>query len=417
MLKAILISTIVFFTLFPITFYFAPTFLSTRFIVASLGILVWFLLFVQKKKKIYNKFLILSFLILLISIWSIFCTVIFNQSYDYTYVTLPVTILVMFFSAYFCIYLISIHNKRVDFELVTKYFLGAILLQSLFVVVQFIDTDFASFLLNIQRVSERQLNISKFHLDEGSRFIGFGLYFYTASFFYGTALVLLTYQLRYKSINITYRFIYTFLYILFFLIGMGLSRSTVIGFLSSILVFLFSINDVKGGIKKIFKNIPYLLGMVFFIFIVIKVFPSLNDNFEGLIDNAFDFIFSYIEKGSLESESAKGTFDSFQLPNDSKTYIVGTGLYNTYYSVGDFNYSDIGYLRLLYYFGVPGLILFFLIEVKLLSLAFKRKGLLPIYYAMLIILFATSIKGLTTLAIISMLYLLIPNHKKSLKNY
>ena len=141
------------------------------------------------------------------------------------------------------------------------------------------------------------------------------------------------------------------------------------------------------------------------------MFPTFTKSLEALINNAFDFVIAYINTGKLSSESASGTIDYFIFPNDIRTYLIGTGLYETYFSKGDYNYSDVGYLRLLYYFGIPGMILFLIVEAKLLKLAFKTKKLKPIYYSMLIILFITNIKGLTTLAVIAMLYALIPNKK------
>ena len=166
------------------------------------------------------------------------------------------------------------------------------------------------------------------------------------------------------------------------------------------------------------KVLVRLLFFSFFILtaiiMIVRAFPNLNKELEVLINSAFDFLISYFETGKVKSESASGTFETLIFPEKLKTYFVGTGFYETYYSIKDFNYSDIGYLRLLYYFGLPGLILFFWIEIKLLRIAFDRKGYSPIYYSMLVILLVTNIKGLTTLAVIALLYTFIPNNKMEL---
>lgn len=411
MIKIFTITLIMFFTLFPINFVFLPSFASTRLILAFLGSIIWFLDLVRKRKIYYYKFLTVFFITFVISIWSFLSTSVFNSVNDYTFVKLPITIIVMYFSCYLCISSIRLFHGFINFNLVTRYFLYAILLQSLIVILQFVNPIFGSFLTDIQRLSEMQVDIASSHLETSSRFIGFGLLFYTASFFYGTSLVLLAFQLRYKKLKKSNIVIYISLYILIFFIGMGLSRSTIIGFLSSILIFIFPIKNISRIFKVIFSAIIFLIFAFVTIFVVLKLFPDLTKGLEALVNNAFDFIIAYFNTGQLSSESASGTFETLVFPDNNITYLIGTGLYDNYFSVGDFNYSDIGYLRLLYYFGLPGLILFFMVEIKILSIAFKSKKLLPIYYSMLIILLITNIKGLTTLAVIAMLYALIPNKK------
>lgn len=411
MIKIFTITLIMFFTLFPINFVFLPSFASTRLILAFLGSVIWFLDLVRKRKIYYYKFLTVFFITFLISIWSVLSAFVLSSGDDYTFVKLPITIAVMYFSSYLCISTINVFYSEVNFNVVTKYFIYAILLQSLIVVIQFVNPEIASLISQIQRLTERQVNISTSQLEDGSRFIGFGLLFYTASFFYGTALILIAFQLKYKSMTQVSKISGLLIYLVIFFIGMGLARSTIIGFASSLIVFIFPIKSVKSIINITFKFIISIILTILTIFIIIKIFPTFTKSLEALINNAFDFVIAYINTGKLSSESASGTIDYFVFPNDIRTYLVGTGLYETYFSKGDYNYSDVGYLRLLYYFGIPGMILFLIVEVKLLKLAFKTKKLKPIYYSMLIILFITNIKGLTTLAVIAMLYALIPNKK------
>lgn len=411
MIKIFTITLIMFFTLFPINFVFLPSFASTRLTLAFLGSVIWFLDLVRKRKIYYYKFLTVFFITFLISIWSVLSAFVLSSGNDYTFVKLPITIAVMYFSSYLCISTINVFYSEVNFNVVTKYFIYAILLQSLIVVIQFVNPEIASLISQIQRLTERQVNISTSQLEDGSRFIGFGLLFYTASFFYGTALILIAFQLKYKSMTQVSKISGLLIYLVIFFIGMGLARSTIIGFASSLIVFIFPIKSVKSIINITFKFIISIILTILTIFIIIKIFPTFTKSLEALINNAFDFVIAYINTGKLSSESASGTIDYFVFPNDIRTYLVGTGLYETYFSKGDYNYSDVGYLRLLYYFGIPGMILFLIVEAKLLKLAFKTKKLKPIYYSMLIILFITNIKGLTTLAVIAMLYALIPNKK------
>ncbi|WP_218689533.1 O-antigen polymerase [Psychrobacter sp. BF1] len=411
MIKNLIIIILMFSTLFPISFSFLPSVISTRFIAAILGSFILFLSIMRRRKIRQGKMLTVFMLTILVSVWSFLCTLIFNLAGDYTYVKLPVTIFIIYLSSYLCLSAIKSFHGKVDFNLVTKYFIYTIVFQSIIVIAQFSSPEIAGFLIKIQRLTEEQAGIANYHLEDGSRFIGFGLLFYTASFFYGTALVLIAFQLKYNGYNRKELIVSSLLYLFIFFVGMGLSRTTVVGFITSMLLIIFPINNFSILLKLVFKFIIYIFLIVLSVFTVLKLFPNLFRGLDNLIGNAFDFFISYINTGSVSSESASGTLDFLVFPEQASTYIVGTGLYEMYSSIGDFNYSDIGYLRLIYYFGFPGLVLFFLVEIKILNLAFKRKKLLPIYYSMLVILLVTNFKGLTTLAVIAMMFALIPNDR------
>ena len=102
----------------------------------------------------------------------------------------------------------------------------------------------------------------------------------------------------------------------------------------------------------------------------------------------------------------------FVLPKNEITYFLGTGIYDRYTSFRDFNYSDIGYLRLLYYSGFLGIFLFLIFEINLLKTSFYNKGYKSVFMGLLMLLLITNIKGLTTLAIIAFLYLDISSKNK-----
>jgi len=356
----------------------------------------------EKIIKIYKY----SFLIV---IWSFLCTSIFNNQLDFTYVKHTYTITIMLLSCYACTYLIKRTFNKLDFEIVTKFYFVCLLIQSLVAIVIFVNPSFASFIMQIQSLGEREQDIFRVQLDEQTRFFGFGLLFYTASFFYGAGLIFLSYTIRY--LNIYNKVLLIIFYIFLAIVGMALSRSTIIGIVLSLLILIFPINVTQGLTKKIFKSIIFI-GIVAFISVLITFLNfDFVDKYSSLIDNVFDFVLVLFETGSLESNSAKGTFDMYVLPKEEYTYFFGTGIYEFYSSIQDFNYSDIGYLRLLYYSGILGLILFIIFELKVLKYAFHDNNLKIIYFAMVALLLITNVKGLTTLAVIAMMYLNISEIK------
>ncbi|MNH92961.1 hypothetical protein D3C73_455490 [compost metagenome] len=404
----------IFFTLFPVNFIFFPSGLSSRLIVAVFGLIMLFYKTTRKgvlntNRNVSNLFLI-SFAI---AIWSYLCTVIFNNIYDYTYVKHPYTIFVMLLACSFCSELIEKRFGSVTFEIVAKYFVYAILLQSFITLLIFFSSPFGDLMNSIQRLGDRELLIIGNHLTNQTRFIGFGVVFYNASFFFGSALLFIAYLLRFPE-YIQGRKRYWLYYLIIAFVGMGLSRSTMIGIFISLFVYLYPSKVDIVFFRRIAKLLFFSLLIFFSVYLLLNLFPSINSRYEGFIDNVFEVFVNYNESGEIDSKSAEGTFSTFRLPDYDSTYLFGTGYYEQYSSIGDFSYSDIGYLRLLFYSGVVGLFLFFIFEITLLKMVLYNRGYKLVFFGMILILLLTNIKGLTMLSVITLMFFRI--RKQNLLN-
>lgn len=404
-IKHLMITLSFFLTLFPINFIFFPSWLSTRLIIALLGLITVVKFLTYKNAVINYKVFRVIIISLSISLWSFFCTSIFNDVNDFTYVKHIITTLVILLSTYYSVNLLNAGNQKTDFLIVSKYFILAIILQSIITLIIFISPQVSNILVNIQRIEERENSIVSNHLLNQTRFIGFGLMFYTASFFYGTALILVAYFIRKNVIknHIAGLSIYLFIAI----IGIGLARSTMIGLGISLFYLLIPIKLDKNYFKTVIRFFCFS-AVIILVFQVLKFLGLLSlDEYSNFINNAFEVFVNLFNEGEIKSNSASGTFDTLLFPKDVITYFFGTGFYNYYTSIYDFNYSDIGYLRLLYYSGFLGLFLFFIFEIYLLKVSFYNRR--DIFILMALLLLITNVKGNTTLAVISMLYFWIPN--------
>ncbi|WKS94938.1 hypothetical protein [Riemerella columbina] len=403
-LRKISVILTMFGALFPISFIFLPGVASSRFLIALIGV-VLFLKDLSKAKnnQILRTVLYLIFFSLLLCIWSILCSYIFNIYGDDSYVKYPFTLVVMLLSAYVPIYLIEKEYGEANFINITRYFLYTILLQSLFALLMYFITPFANFLVSLQRISDFAISIINYHLNVKTRFIGFGLLFYTASFFYATALILIAYSIKFKVKIFKNNIPLILLYILFSIVGMGLSRSTIFGVFLSLLVLLLFNNHHYFSYKKILTYFSYIAIIIVGIVALFNILDLAK--YEALINNAFGFIVKFYENGDLESESAKGTMDYFILPQNDMVYLIGTGVNGSEdVSFGDYVYSDIGYLRLLYYFGIPGMLLYLWIEIYALKVAFWNKGYTLLFLLLVTVLLIINVKGIATLLIIALLY-------------
>jgi len=308
----------------------------------------------------------------------------------------------MILSTNFCVSFIE-KKYSLTFNVLANFYFATIFLQTIFVLLIFFIPPIRDFLVDMQRVGERELLIVSSHMEDQNRFIGFGLMFYTASFFYGAALIFISYLLR-ENEGANKRVLFC-LFLLFSLVGIGLSRSTMIGLILSIVFYFVGSKINYSFIKRIFLFLIACCSIVLGIIMLFKLFPTLDDQFGALIKNSFEVFINLFTSSELKSDSAEGTFAMFYLPLQEWTYFFGTGYYEQYTAIGDYRYSDIGYLRLLYYFGLLGVVLFFLFEIQILNICFYKKGYKFIFWPLLFLLILTNVKGLTTLAVIALLFI------------
>lgn len=404
--EVVLVAFVLFFVFFPINFTFLPSFLSTRSIVAFLGVIVFFL-----KYKIWYNYVYISWLkplfvvLALMSLWSLLCTSVFNLEYDFSYVNYPISIAIMFFALFQVYYMMIVLKLDRSFKKISEVIFVTIFLQILITTASFFNGTLSTLLLSIQRLDERTTNISFYHLENASRFLGFGVMFYTAGIFAGFGLILGSILLTKYTYNRNSKFFLLLAYLMIFLVGMGMSRTTMIGFLLSLFVFIGYLWNNKHVVVR--YGIPFLTISILSGLGIVMIISTFSKTYGDLFSFAFEVFTGFFESGTVSSSSSTETINSFSLPNYERTYFFGTGINEMYQSKGDYRYSDVGYSRLLYYSGFLGVFLYFYLEFKVLQYAFRfNKQALILLFIYLCIL---NIKGISTLIILCLLYCFIPN--------
>ncbi|MCT4665932.1 MAG: hypothetical protein N4A45_11945 [Flavobacteriales bacterium] len=93
------------------------------------------------------------------------------------------------------------------------------------------------------------------------------------------------------------------------------------------------------------------------------VFSSINDK---VLPWAFEFIYSYLDTGEFSTASSDQLVKDHYFDIADKTMIFGDGLY--YDKSGFFyKFTDAGYMRQTLYFGVIGIVLFFIIYLRMVA--------------------------------------------------
>lgn len=383
MFYSIFIFFLLFIYFFNLQIIFPPQYLI--FIPIMVGVFRSYIMF-SNGVMINRHVLVLNLLLLAV----IFCyafTVFVNQDFDLTYLK-------------------SIFVGSIFFEIAAFSFLNKINNSNFIKMLSFVFV----FQILVSLIISLNINISNFvysfislgqatHVDElrESRIVGLGLSFFGAGSIYCIFLIILADSIGRKKDNL----ILFLCYIFIALVGIMISRTTVIGVIASIFLMAY-----RNNIYLI-KYFIYLI-LVTFIFLPIIFIFFKNERFLQFIDFGFDLFTDY------ENSQAKGSFDILiymlenKLPDNLRTWMVGDG-YFTSPGGGYYKTVDVGYLRLIYANGLIGLIVFLIINIYLVVFIDRKYvtnlGKFLIVFVFLIL----NIKGIFSMFSILVPFFLISN--------
>lgn len=219
----------------------------------------------------------------------------------------------------------------------------------------------------------------------GLRTVGFGLFHVEG------AITLVSFIALYMYVS---RSIFSkVLFFVTFPISSGIARSSVIPFLA------FSI----------FKRelVVWLFVMLFIILFASTLVTS------GVLYESFELARSFVENGNFSIGSTEAVEKMYKIPSELSTYIIGDGSFYDPNNLSSFYMkTDVGYMRLLYFAGVPFVIVFIVINIliPLSSFAFNKKQI-KLYFgndmrifiiSSLMIFFVMNFKGLFMLTTVSL---------------
>ena len=378
MMKNIVIATI---SVVLISFYYFPIELAifpianTKNLLGGLGMLIAALEFPRKRSSILNEdFFVVMILAALVSLMGLF-SVSYNETPDYAYATYIRAFFIWQFSAFTVITCIRKMNGYVNVELICNYLIVMCVLQCVSVLL--IDTypvvkNWAN--ANIVGLS---------YVDAHDRMYGLGPSLDIAGGRFAAVLLMIAFIANKKrELEETKMMIYYFAAFVFIsIVGSMVARTTGIGAIIS-LVYLMWANR-SNILNK--KNRRLLL--IFGAFVVIGFFISsylyqTNPDFKENIRFAFEGFFNWWETGEWKTTSTDRWQTMIIWPDNMKTWWIGDGYFDgpsdtdPYYTgpanPGFYKWTDIGYLRFIYYFGLIGLIMFMLYFCKVAAVCASR---------------------------------------------
>lgn len=392
------------FFLFPIGFRFLPSGLNTKVLMAVLGLLFVYR-DINSSSKIPNYYLgvfVFGTIFSCVGLFSVF----FNETTDYAYAGYLISMSVWLSSAY--ILALSVHRAHgyISFRLIVNYLLAVCLIQCLLALL--IDNNL-SFKLLVDTYILHVAGNTEF-LNEVDRLYGIGAALDPAGVRFAAVLVLVAGVIvSYTRISRQALMLYAVAFLSLFALGNLISRTTTVGaFIGILLVlghFIYTNLSKKQSSIRILGTFVASAILVFVLgFIVYINFEDM----QGLIRYGFEAFFNYVEKGKFSTGSTDQLNTMWVFPDNLKTWIIGDGWFNDPYSNDWYMFTDIGYLRFIFYCGLVGLsffTIFFIYVTYVLGQRYPEQKI--VFYLLLLLGFAVWIKVSTDLFQFYALFLVV----------
>lgn len=377
--------------LFPFGLTFLPEAINTKNILALIGLPL--LAYDAAVKRTFTVSRQLLGTIGLAVIFSLICfiSIDLNETDDTSYATYIVSFSIWMFGAYTIAYIMRAVHGRVNFRLLVYYMATACVIQCMLAL--WIDRNFEVKLYVDTYIEQGQLFLNKV-----DRLYGIGASLDNAGVRFAAILVMMAALLvkdeKVRQHTPTLALMVCAFFIIT-VIGNMMSRTTLTGGV----IALFYIVQGTGIFSLIFKTRYVKFYAVFIILLCTMVFIATylyqtDANFKYQIRFAFEGFFNLVEKGEWRTDSTDKLNKTMWIwPQDSKTWIIGSGLFDNWIYG-----TDIGYCRFILYCGLLGFSVFALFFVyNAVTFTMANPSYTSLFFCLLILSFVIWVKVATDL--------------------
>lgn len=396
---------------FPVTFAAFPV-SNTKNLMAALGLAVIVMEMLLKQQLCLDKEIFVTGLFAgAVSVMGLF-SVAYNETPDYAYATYLGSFFLWMFSAYFVVYVIRKIHGYASVRLVCDYLILMCVLQCVSVLLidtypgvkGWVNATFTEF-------SE---------IDSINRMYGIGPALDVAGSRFAVVSLLIAHILTLDKVVKNAKVMYMYIFALLFIqiVGSMVGRTTSVGGGMALLYLLW----FNRAILFSSNHRKFLIG--FILVVVAAIYLSVyyyNNNlfFRENIRFAFEGFFNWWEHGEWKTTSTDRWQTMLIWPDNLKTWLMGDGYFvgpseSDPYYVGPFNpgfykWTDVGYLRFIFYFGIIGLILFIMYFFKVVSVCISRfREYKNMFLYLLLFNFVLWFKVSTDIFLVFALFLCIP---------
>lgn len=359
-MKKVYIIFCLFLYLFPVFISFSP--LPNDRILQLFGILLLLATPILRghifnNKNIY-KIVVLSFFVLILASLAQFRNVL---GVDFYLIKESTNVIFYFFSSYFIVFVLKENIEKFGLVSLFDYIVVAFLIQAFISFLFFFNSDLFELYTNFLKAETNQGLLDRTGL-LNKRFIGIGSAFFSGVIKYGFALLILT-VLPYLpgSFICRNKYTYGFSYLIILIAGIMTGRFFFVAIFVNLIFFILLQNkNPFRGLLKLAKIVLISIPVFLLIYLIAQNFIE-GDRLEIIVNFVFEIFINFLENGELGTSSSDATISMYVFPDNINTWLFGDGqilLENGSYYMG----SDVGYVRLIFYFGLISTFIYFIIQ-------------------------------------------------------
>lgn len=382
------IGILVSFYLFPVEFTF---FLgqNTKKLLAVVGLVFLGFNYIKKRTlHVSRDFIIVSVFALLVSLAGILA-ITYNNTPDTSYASYIVSMWVWLGGAYAVVSMIKLYHKTISIELLSYYLMGVCVAQCVLALAMdfspilkaFVDRYFVTTIM--EGITRRLYGIGCGLDVAGTRF---------SAVLIMIAVVLMKYG---QTMSKKRLFIIILSFLIIAIIGNMIARTTIIGLILSLLLICVNSTSIDL-VSKRQRVMRWMTAVIVLAIPLIMFYYDTNPQVRENIRFAFEGFFSLAEKGEWDVHSNNRLVKMIVFPESLKTWIIGDGYFegpttiDPYYvgptMTGFYMWTDIGYLRFIFYFGLLGLSFFLIFFIKCVQLCSTNMQEYKMLFRMLLLL-------------------------------
>ncbi|WP_374459798.1 hypothetical protein [Chryseobacterium taeanense] len=337
-------------------------------------------------------------------------TTIINNNFDPRFIGNTIQNILYLFGAYYIAIRVKLNRLYI-----LKLIVLSIFIHNFLALLMFLNPSLLEIITSIQSTGDKFEyalgNVVKF----GTRFIGIGAgTFFSGGIISSIGMLASVYIIDNLKKN---KLLWILVYIFICITGIYIAR---IAFLGILLSFVYLV--ISYILKKKYSNLPR-------IFIYTTVFSTiafsiLLTNLDNLMASnsfrhSFEVFINLFSSGELTTNSTEGVKAMLIFPSNLKSILIGDGQF--YYDNGSFYmHTDIGYSRLVYYYGVLGIVIYFSIHLYILRYNLKRfkndKNFKLLLWTLTILLIIGNFKGLLDINWIMFIFYWLALYKIKIEN-
>lgn len=359
MIKKIIAFVLLFSFIYQIDYLFLP--FNVPFVLGLIGLPLYIYnsSVIRNSDSEYVKDLLLALLPVAIVA---FLSIVGNHSSDFYFVKWAITNALYLFGAYFLFQLLkhSFRNFTVG-RLVDLLVVCAVVQLSLSLIMYFSPgvKDVLQPLIHESEIAKDAMERAE------TRLVGFGTHFFVSGTVHAFILIMIAFSLTLRRVSLFKSVVMMLSFIFIAVVGSIMARTTLVGVLFAIVIVLLRRRGKWYFISGLVLSTIIISGAS------VSFLDLIGDDMEQLFNFGFEAFANFQDTGSFSTESTDSMFRMYKFPTTWETWLWGDARYEA--GRGYYMNTDIGFCRLIFYFGVIGLITYMYFEYYILKKIFPPR--------------------------------------------